>query len=292
MDDRDQSGTGSGGTPAATPAREGRRRLLLGGSAVAAVVLAGGIGYWIGRDNAPDTAPGPAQDRAVAPPADANLLPPIERDIRALPEAEQLARGFRAAFGSFGRATLTLEGSRLTFEPGRLLWLDDKAVLISPGTNGSDCHACAGALAVHYLRPAGEGFELAGSWPGAVRGWGWGAPPAEWRISRDFTSHPAILAQGGFTGQGRTCSSAVLTELRPDGPVESGPIWTGYDDEGAITDEHLARGERVQRLNGEIANIRRDRSFEVRFAGTDRFTERYVRRGNRFVAASETRLPC
>jgi hypothetical protein len=147
-------------------------------------------------------------------------------------------------------------------------------------------------LAIHYLRPSGETFEVTGAWPGAVSGWGWGAPPTDWAINNSFASNPVIFAQGGFMGQGIVCSSATLTELRPEGPVESEIIRTGYSDGGAMTDERVAAGEREQELTGVIANIQRDQSFEVRFTGTARFTERYVRRDNRFVPVARSRLMC
>jgi hypothetical protein len=217
---------------------------------------------------------------------------PIAPSIRTRPQAEQLAAAFRAAFGRDGRAAATVEGSQLTFRPGRILWVGDRAILISPGKNRSDCHACAGALAIHYLRPFRDAFEVVGAWPGAVRGWGWGEPPTDWSISNRFASNPVLVAEGGFMGQGIVCSSATLTELSPEGPIESAIIRTGYSNGGAITDERLAEGERAEELDGEITNIQRDRSFDVRFTGTARFTERYVRRGNRFVPVAASRLPC
>ncbi len=273
----------------------GRSWMLVGGSAAAAIAVALAV-TWAWNGPAPQATPATAAPasptaaaqkvvRTAAPEPNLSLVAPGA--IRTLPAAEQLTFAFRTVFGGLRTPTVWIEGSIVAYEPERLLWYGDRAVLITVGTNRTDCHACAGALGVHYLRAAGNRFELIGSWPAAVEGWGYGAPPQIWSISNRFTRHPAIYAEGHFMGQGIICRSATLTELGPDGPVRSDLIWTGYSNEGA-TDE----AERLQDLNGAIADIRRDRSFEVRFTGTDRFTERYVRRGNRFTPAAETRIPC
>jgi hypothetical protein len=213
--------------------------------------------------------------------------------IRQLPAADQLSRAFDAAFGT--STILSVDGERLSFEPSRLLWIGDRAVLLSSGTNAEDCHACTGALAIHYLRASGSDFEVTGAWPAAVRGWSWGAPPRDWSINSQLADYPVVVAEGGYTGQGITCSSATLTELRPEGPVTSDHIPTGYSNEGAVNEDtgRTFGGEPRRDVEGRIGNIRRSRGFDVAFTGTERFTESYDYRDGRFAPRlAESRGGC
>jgi hypothetical protein len=142
------------------------------------------------------------------------------------------------------------------------------------------CHACVGAIGVFYLKEDNQQTSVTGSWPKAVEGWGWGAAPSEWSISNAFTKNPAIYASGGYMGQGILMESATLTELTPNGPVTSDLIGTGFSDEGAIVDDSRAACV----VKGKIANIRKDRSFEVRLTGSRTGVDRYVKRNGKFVS--------
>ena len=148
---------------------------------------------------------------------------------------EQLGRAFAAAFGNPAQAKAQVNGQTVVYRPGTIRWIGDRAVLISPAKSTDDCHACAGTLAVHYLKASGDRFEVTGSWPDVVPGTGWGAAP-KWKLSEDFTEFPAIFAEGTGGGQGFVCTTATLVELAPSGPVKSGPIPLHYDNEGAATD--------------------------------------------------------
>jgi hypothetical protein len=266
----------------AGPPRRSRTALYvaLGAGGLAIAVAAGLL---IGR-----TAGGSHDDGIVnlsmpAPseaPADANLLnaAPPAPDVRTLPKAEQLGRAFAAAFGgASGEAKVQLNGQTMVYRPADLFWIGDRAVLISPAKSTDDCHACAGTLAVHYLKAAGDRFEVTGSWPDAVSGAGWGAAP-KWKLTAAFTSFPAIFEEGGGMGQGYVCSSATITELTPAGPVKSGPIPLHYDNEGAVTDD----AAKVT-IDGKIANLRKDVSFDVVYTAAEPFTESWVKRAGRFV---------
>ncbi|HEX8526791.1 SHOCT domain-containing protein, partial [Allosphingosinicella sp.] len=92
------------------------------------------------RAEANESAPVNAVEAAPAP------------TIRSRPETEQLAAAFRAAFGN--RPTRQVGQADITYRPGTLLWIGERAVLISDGTNPHECHACAGMVAVHALLPA------------------------------------------------------------------------------------------------------------------------------------------
>ncbi|MBX3593853.1 hypothetical protein [Sphingomonas sp.] len=217
------------------------------------------------------------------------------KDVRALSEAEQLKLAFRAVYGRDGAAQVRGgDADIINVKPGRLFWIGDRAVLLSPGANESDCHACSGALAIAYLKPQGDGFEVTGKWPTLVRGSGWGAEP-EWKLVDRFTDNPAIYVESGWSGQRYSCGGASITELKPDGPVESDRVWLSSSNEGAV-DETTGKtfgGEPLSNLDGKIVDIVKGKSFAVRASGTASFVERYEYRGGKFVPVQkESRLSC
>jgi hypothetical protein len=297
-----------GGTPSALPVLEtpeedlpveqagdreerNKRAILYIMLAMGGLIVAILIGVWLGRDVGggqgapeanialPQTEPAQEDNMIVA-------VPPT--NIRALPVAEQLTQAFSAAFGTAGSATLQVAGRTINYRPGQFFWIGDRGVLISPGTASDDCHACAGAVAVHYLELAADGLKVTGSWPEAVSGEGYGAPP-KWKLTSQFTTAPAIFEEGGATGQGCTSGSATLTELTPAGPIQSGPIRMVY----AMDPAALAAGTApIGDVQGTIANVVKDTSFDVNYSGEQPFTEHWVKRGARFVLESgETRMP-
>jgi hypothetical protein len=211
--------------------------------------------------------------------ADENLIvPPPPPDIRTMPLNEQLSRAFAAAFGAKDQAQLQIAGRTLVFHPGRLFWIGDKAVLISPATPSGDCAGCAGTVAVHYLTPAADGFQVSGSWPEAVSGSRWTGTP-KWRLTTAFTTLPAIWEEGRNSSQDCVSGSATLTELTADGPVQSGPIPTYYKNSGGL--RGLLGGE--TEITGHAGNIQKDVSFDVVYSGDKELTETWVKQGNRFV---------
>jgi hypothetical protein len=185
---------------------------------------------------------------------------------------------FAAAFGgAHGQAPGQANGQAVVYKPGTILWIGDRAVLISPAKATDDCHACAGTLAVHYLKAAGDKFEVTGAWPDVVSGPGWGLAP-KWRLTNTFTNYPAIYEEGTGTGQGYACTMATLVELTPAGPVKSGPIPLHYDNEGAVTDEQAKR-----RIDGRFVNVRKGASFDIAYTGSETLTETWAKRGDAFV---------
>ncbi len=204
-------------------------------------------------------------------------------DLRTLPAEEQLARAFEAAFGSRGEAVLSVPGDGadedVRYAPGRLIWPAFGPVLISEGKVQDPAHVSAGKIAIYYLRPAGERFEVVRAFPAAVATGSFGQV-ARWSLNPRFSNWPVVVAEGGGTWQGYTCSWLSLTELRPDGPAQVATVPLAYEDSGAVADESQARS-----IEGKILNIVKGQSFDVVYSGSRAFSEHYVRGAGGYAVA-------
>lgn len=256
------------------PQPPSRRRLwiILG---LAGLVIAVVAGLFFGRMSESDDGiidlPMPTENEAQ----DVNLVEAKALpDVRALPPEEQLARAFEVAFGSRGEAVLSVPGDGadedVRYAPGRLIWPAFGPVLISEGKVQDPAHVSAGKIAIHYLRQAGDRFEVVRAFPAAVAT-GSNGQVARWSVNPRFSSWPVIAAEGGGTWQGYTCSWLTLTELRPGGPAKVGQVPLVYDDRGAKED---GTGRAIA---GKILNVTKDQTFDVVYSGSRAFSEHYVR---------------
>jgi hypothetical protein len=269
-------------------AEEPSRRPLWILLAIAALAVAVVAGLWLGKVVSGGGSGGesgnmaPAQEENVAAAAiPAETQAPSE--VRSLPRGEQLARAFEAAFGRRGEAVLTVRtdgtSENVRYAPGRLAWPAFGPVLLSEGKVEDAAHVSAGKITIHYLRPAADRFEVVRAFPAGVVT-GSSGQIARWSVSPRFTDWPVIVAEGGGTWQGYTCSWLTLTELRPDGPARLATVPLSYDDKGAKEDSAEARS-----IEGRILNIVRNQSFDVVYSGSRRFSEHYVRSGNGYAVA-------
>jgi hypothetical protein len=251
--------------------------LIAGGLALIVAIVAG---LFLGRMVGGGGSDNGAVANVTAPEdnfADANMIEaPQQADVRTLPPPAQLAKAFEAAFGRPAPATLALppgaeDGAEtVAYTPGRLVETSYGPVLISEGKVPDAAHVNAGRLAVHYLRPEGDHFAVVRAFPAAVAAGSFGQV-GKWSVSPRFSDFPVIATQGGGMWQGYACSNLILTELRPDGPVELVAIPLTYDDTGAKTDDS---GVAIQ---GKLINIVRNQSFDVVYSGARAFSEHYVR---------------
>ena len=285
------------GTPAHAPAPVRRETpawvwILVGFVSVALIALLAWLlsGMNQGRDEEERASTNVrAENKVQAAPEPRDDTPAVRR----LSEREQLAAAFRAAFGD--RTTRQLQSGEARFTPGRLVWIGERAVLISPGEIPDACHGCYGSLAIHYLRPAGAGFEVEGEWLERAGGSSFGAAGSDWGVSDRYGPNPVVYSESGFTGQGYTCTVMTMTELAPREPIESDGVPIHMDNSGAVLDDtgQTSGGDPPREVSGEIVNVAKGRGFTVRFTGTERFEETYVYRGGRFVRTSgESRATC
>jgi hypothetical protein len=261
------------------------RKLLL--ALVGLALIATAVLLWLKPGEQPAEQPGNTTATNEATPA-------TPAGARALPEAEQLALAFKTAYGATKSATIETKDAKLTAEPGELLWVGDIAVLLSPTKSEADCHACAGTLAITYLKAKGDGFEVTGKWPDLIVGAGWGEAP-DWKVTDAFTTLPAVYEEGSYMGQGVSCSNATITELKPGGPVQSELIWLSSSNGGAIDEEtgKTFGGEPAKELEGKITDIVKGKSFTVKATGTASFTESYIYRDGKFVPTQpDSKLTC
>lgn len=199
------------------------------------------------------------------------LFPVADVDRDTVPAGTPEA--FWAVFGESLRneAVREVKGQKITFVPLTLVKLPgDVTALVSTGASDCEAHACAGLNSVHYLRRARDGYDYvkAGEWLDVGVSGTWGNPAARWGVSDAITGTPVLYTQAGGTWQGYSCDVAVLTELGPKGPVEIARVPIYYSD---------ASRDNGPTLRGTISAAERGRSFTVSYAGSDGFSERYVR---------------
>lgn len=209
----------------------------------------------------------------LVPSGKASLAPRVNRG---LPAAQQLALAFDAAFGPRARTVGVgvLNGYR--YYGGQVVWTDFGPILVTNGAAEAATPATAGTLGIFYLRETANGaFAEVRRWHAAIRGSPLGNPP-RWIVRHDVTSKPVIETNAFGTWQGYACGTTTLTALTADGPTPLVTFATAYDSTGA-------RGPSGERYRGEIMNVVRGRSFDVRYAGTQTLISRFVRQGTVYV---------
>lgn len=200
--------------------------------------------------------------------------------MRMLPETEQLAKAFAAAFAS-GKERVELDsGATMVYEPGALAWTPSGAVLISSGIVEDAGPNDFGALAVHYLKPEGTTFKITGAYPNGIEGSLMGGPP-KWVVSTDFGDKPVVVTETFGSWQGVACTNTALYELGGGEPVSLGAFRSGYDNYDDIGAE--GQGPKAVSITGSIRNIVRGQSFEVHFDGTFRFKQFFARKGTKYM---------
>jgi hypothetical protein len=257
----------------------GSRRPLYTILAATALIVAVAAGLWLGNLAGVGGDSGEGGNFALPEEnvaAQSNLIEAkVVPDVRTFPPEEQLERAFEAAFGSRGEAVLAVATDGVSedvrYTPGRLIWLGYGPVLLSEGKVQDPAHVSAGRIAIHYLRPAGDRFEVVRALPAGIAT-GSSGQVARWSVSPRFSDWPVVVAEGGGTWQGQTCTALTLTELGPGGPARLAIVPIAYDDSGAKED-----GAEATRIEGKILNVVRNQSFDVVYSGSRAFSEHWVR---------------
>ncbi|MBV8686528.1 MAG: SHOCT domain-containing protein [Alphaproteobacteria bacterium] len=259
--------------------------LIGAGILIVAIILGLLLGRFVSGPGSDKLGNGVLTQENVAEPANV-AQPEAPPDVRSLAPEEQLARAFEAAFGSRGAASLKVDANSeaggesflesVRYTPGRLVWTAFGPVLLSEGKVEDPSHASTGKIAVHYLKPVGDRFEVARAFPAGVVT-GSSGTVARWSVSPRFSDWPMIVSEGGGMWQGYACSWAKLTEVTPQGPVDLATVPLSYDDTGAKGDEGDATT-----IEGRIINVDRNQSFDVVYKGSRSFSEHWVRSGSHY----------
>lgn len=159
------------------------------------------------------------------------------------------------------------EGVELQYSPSGLVEVaPDLLALVSTGVLPDGCHACGGALAIHYLRRNGNRFEVLGRWYDLGPGGSFGKAP-EWKLRRDLFSNAAVETLVTDGAQGCDGSLGGLYELTVSGPVaRAEDINLGVSNAGM--DEGFQKP--VIEYSAEILPGEKGKSFVVRYTGSTR----------------------
>ena len=191
------------------------------------------------------------------------LTTPAPADARA---------AFRIAFGHAAPVTLKLDGDGVKYRPIALVDAGGTPVLVAQGEVVDAAHASSGKVAtVHFKGRTVVNKNLTALEAGSFGEIG------QVTVSTKFGPLPVVVAEGGGTWQGYTCEVASLLELTPAGSRELVDVPIHYDD---ILLRPDGKGKEI---SGKFANIVSGKSFDVRYTGTRRFTDHYVRRGDAYV---------
>lgn len=179
---------------------------------------------------------------------------------------------FRAAFGRDSPALVTRDGRDFDFHPIASVDLGQGHIaLVSTGAVRDAGHAETGLNAIHYFERRGGRLRPAGQWFGIGADGSHGVAANSWGLTRSLSRWAVLYTEGGGTWQGCTVSAATLTELRPGGPVDLVSLPVHFDDVG------MAGARSGRTVDGALARAVPDRSFTVRYSGSMRFSETYVR---------------
>lgn len=268
--------TAEGAEPIAVAptATSGRGKFwVLGGLAVLA---AGGVG--VASTQLLGLSDLKQNDPALTAAGAAKAAPKPASGIKELPYARQLELAEQAVFGAGPTKEIGIEdGTVLSYADSKLIWSDSGAILISAGSNPVIVPNSMGALGVFYLKEVGGKFEVTIRRPDAIGGGTMGNPP-EWKVLDDFGDVPMIVSESGGVWQGYQCGGTEVTALFKSGPTDVAAFASVYDETGA-------KGGGGEAITGKIANIVKNKSFDVRFTGTQNFTHHYVLQGDSYVRA-------
>lgn len=178
-----------------------------------------------------------------------------------------------------------IEGETFVFVPLALLPLSPTRVaLVSTAVNECTAPRCAGRTAIHYLdheegRPRSP-YRQGGEWLDVGARNASGRPVTRWGHTDAIATAPVLYTEAPSPTPGSACTTAVLTELAPAGPVEIARFPVRRGDGAAGT------------LDGRIVAADKGRSFTLSYTGKQAFEETHVRsEDGRFRPATASRVP-
>lgn len=200
---------------------------------------------------------------------------------------------FKAAFGKAApvsrtiSATNTKDEQSYSFSPEAVQPLGgDMYALISMGQNENNGHVASGMNAVHYLRKTAAGYKVVGEWMDIGAVGTFGEPALSYVLTTKLGKNPYLISEAGGTWQGYTCEWTYLTELTPDKPEPRGSFASGYSNSGAVSNKRNAMN-----LESVMISAIPDTSFTVRFSGTRKFEQTWLRGKGEYTLKGEDEVP-
>jgi hypothetical protein len=232
-----------------------------------------------------DTAPKDSRDYPVKSVARAEPQATTDKSavatMKFMLQSEQFELAYKAGFANKVPAIPTGNGNRFSYEGGKVVWLDGIAVLISSGSSSEPYPSATVTMGVLYVKPHGDAFSLVRQFPDAIACSITGNP-LEWIISKEISYAPVVISNSSGVSQGVYCASTTLTEKGPSSPKSLTVFRSSYNDSGRGSENELAAS-----LDGKISNTMKNRSFDVLYSRTSRFTHRYIRESSGYCSAPE-----
>lgn len=204
-------------------------------------------------------------------------------------EDTTIGLAFRTAFGlpkgAEASATREIDGRSYSFRPAAIHLLPNNVgVLLSLGSLEDAGHGDGGINAIHYLQGGPSGWQKKGEWLnlGAVGTVGNAA--TAWAFSDAIGKNPYLVTSGGGVWQGCAISTATLTELAPDGPVDRAGFTDGMSSGAGV-------GQTDSEYDGKIVAAEPDKSVTVGYTGTRSFEQRYVLKGGKYELVGSDQVP-
>ena len=204
-------------------------------------------------------------------------------------ESEAIDLAFRTAFGlgkgAAAMAEREIDGRTYHFRPAAIHILPNNVgVLLSLGSLDDAGHSEGGINAIHYLQGGPSGWQRKGEWLnlGAVGTVGNAA--TSWAFSDAIGKNPYLVTAGGGVWQGCAISTATLTELAPDGPVDRAGFTEGMSSGADV-------GQAEGQYDGKIVAAVPDKSFTVAYTGTRAFRQQYILKNGKYELVGKNQIP-
>ena len=200
--------------------------------------------------------------------------------------SDAVIEAFRLPAASRGvEAKRTIDGADYVFRPVALHRIGpDLWVLLSTGSKEDAGHVDEGINAIHYLRDAEGGWQWVGEWLNLGSVGTVGNAATAWGFTAALGQNPYLVTSGGGVWQGCAVSTATLTELTPNGPVDRGSFTDAMSSGAGL-------GQKNQAYDGAIVAAARDKSFTVAYTGTRAFRQNYVLKQGKYALVGKDRVP-
>ncbi|MDO9363331.1 MAG: hypothetical protein Q7T60_10420 [Sphingopyxis sp.] len=204
-------------------------------------------------------------------------------------ENTTISLAFRAAFGlpkgAEATATREIDGRNYQFRPAAIHLLSNNVgVLLSLGGLDEAGQSEGGINAIHYLQGGPSGWQRKGEWLNLGSVGSVGNAATSWAFSDALGKNAYLVTAGGGVWQGCAISSAALTELTPEGPVDRASFVDSMSSGAGLN-------QKEQGFDGLITAAVPDKSFTVTYTGTRTIKQQYVLKSGKYELVGKDQIP-